>query len=101
MRGGGGQDLHQCRSCGEDCGTTTGLYRHVAVRCLSQLGESMEEFRRKFRAEKDRVRYGQRLEEMRAKKQQKVSESSHSRIIWTICCHSRLKVSDGIYYEQV
>ena len=32
-RAGGGQDLgfHQCPSCGLDCGTTTGLYRHVVA----------------------------------------------------------------------
>ena len=49
-RAGAGQDLgfHQCPSCGLDCGTTSGLYRHVVVRCLDQLGQSIEEFKRKF-----------------------------------------------------
>ena len=90
-RAGGGQDLglHQCRSCGEDCGSTTGLYRHVAVRCLIQLGESMDEFRRKHRLKCDQQRYLRQVEERRAQ----VSESSHSRRISPICCHSRLKVT--------
>ena len=38
----------QCPSCGLDCGTTSGLYRHVVVRCLDQLGQSIEESKRKF-----------------------------------------------------
>ena len=76
-RGGGGQDLFQCRSCGLDTGTTTALYRHVAVRCLNQMGETMEQFRRKLRAQKDRVRYVQHLEERRAPVRGKVSPSHH------------------------
>ena len=78
-RAGGGQDLglHQCRSCGEDCGTTTGLYRHVAIRCLAQLGESMKEFKRKFQLQQHRARYKQRPEERRAQVRGKVSLSPH------------------------
>ena len=66
---GAGQDLslHQCRSCGLDCGTTASLYRHVAVRCLAQLGESMDEYRRKHRLKSDHLRYLRRVEERRAK----------------------------------
>ena len=68
-RGGAGQDLslHQCRSCGLDCGTTASLYRHVAVRCLAQLGESMDEYRRKHRLKSDHLRYLRQVEERRAK----------------------------------
>ena len=54
---------------------TAALYRHVDGRCLAQLGETMVVFRSKFRAKKDRVRYHQRLEEMRAQARHKVSES--------------------------
>ena len=61
-RGGGGQDLHQCCSCGLDCGTTTDLYRHVAVRCR-ELGESMEMFRSKHRLKCDQLRYLRQQEE--------------------------------------
>ena len=47
------------------------------VHALIQLGETMEEFRRKFRAQKDRVRYVQRLEERRAQVRGKVSPSPY------------------------
>lgn len=77
-RAGGGQDLHVCRSCGEDTGSTTALYRHVEFRCLARLGETKHEFRRKFRAERDRVRYQQQIVERRSKararEQAKVSQ---------------------------
>ena len=76
-RGGGGQDLHKCRSCGEACGTTIALYRHVAIRCLGQLGETMKEFRRKFQLQQHRARYQQRPEERRAQVRGKVCLSPH------------------------
>ena len=57
----------QCPSCGLDCGTTSGLYRHVVVRCLDQLGQSIEELKRK------RERYQHHPEEKRAQ----VSQSPH------------------------
>ena len=76
-KGGGGQDLHKCRSCGEACGTTTNLYRHVAVRCLGQLGETMLEFKRKFQLQQHAARYKQRPEERRAQARGKVSLSPH------------------------
>ena len=66
-RAGGGHGLHVCHSCGEDTGSTTALFRHVEFRCLAMLGESMNEFRRKFRAERDRVRYRQQIVERRAR----------------------------------
>ena len=47
----------QCPSCGLDCGTTSGLYRHVVVRCLDQLGQSIEEFKRKFQLRRKRARW--------------------------------------------
>ena len=72
--GGGGQDLHKCRSCGEACGNTTALYRHVAVRCLGQLGETMQEFKKKFQLQQQRARYKQRPEERRAQARAKVSQ---------------------------
>ena len=70
-----GLSLYQCPSCGKDTGSTAALYRHVDGRCPAQLGETMVVFRSKFRAKKDRVRYHQRLEEMRAQARHKVSES--------------------------
>ena len=78
-RAGGGQDLgfHQCPSCGLDCGTTTGLYRHVVVRCLDQLGQSIEEFKRKFQLRRKRARYQHHPEEKRAQVRGKVSQSPH------------------------
>ena len=78
-RGGAGQDLslHQCRSCGLDCGTTAALYRHVAVRCLEQLGETVEEFRRKHKLHQKHLRYLEQAEERRAQARQQVRHSPH------------------------
>ena len=63
----------QCPSCGLDCGTTSGLYRHVVVRCLDQL----EEFKRKFQLRRKRERYQHHPEEKRAQVRGKVSQSPH------------------------
>ena len=67
----------QCPSCGLDCGTTSGLYRHVVVRCLDQLGQSIEEFKRKFQLRRKRERYQHHPEEKRAQVRGKVSQSPH------------------------
>ena len=81
-RAGGGQGLHMCRYCGEDTGSTSALYRHVNVRCLARLGETMTQFKKKFRADQGKMRYRQRLEEMRVQARHKVSESPHL-ILWS------------------
>ena len=95
-RAGGGQNLspNQCRSCGLDCGTTSSLYRHVAVRCLARLGESMHEYRRKHQLQQHAARYQQHLEQRRAQARQQVSQSPHL-ILGTFgqsSLHSRVKV---------
>ena len=106
-RGGAGQDLslHQCRSCGLDCGTTASLYRHVAVRCLARLGESMQEYRRKHQLQQHAARYQQRQEERRAQARQQVSQSPHlilgtfgqyssmlGQKFWTVCTTNKFKL---------
>ena len=101
-RADGGRTLHQCRSCGLDCGTTAALYRHVAVQCLEQLGESLEEFRRKHKLQQKHLRYLEQAEERRAQARQQVTHSPHL-ILGTFgqsSLNSRAKVCWNMLYEQ-